>query len=98
MLNIVKYILTNIYLDKILTMKKLLIILAISFFGQIFGQKKAHLYLDSFDKNEIPEISALRSFLTFGAYQKIINLVINLKGLFSCKNLICIHAKLGDFV
>lgn len=37
-------------------MKKLLIILAISFFGQIFGQKKAYLYLDSFDKNEIPEI------------------------------------------
>jgi hypothetical protein len=41
---------------KIVTIKKLIIIVAISFFGQIIVQKKEHLYLDSFDKNEIPEI------------------------------------------
>lgn len=37
-------------------MKKLFIILTLSAFCQIFGQKKGDLYLDRFDKNEIPEI------------------------------------------
>lgn len=43
-------------MDKILTMKKLFIILTLSVFGQIYCQKKERLYLDSFDKNEVPEI------------------------------------------
>lgn len=37
-------------------MKKLIVILLISVFGQILGQTKTPLYLDSFDKNEIPSI------------------------------------------
>lgn len=37
-------------------MKKLIVILLLSVFGQIFSQTKTPLYLDSFDKNEIPSI------------------------------------------
>ena len=37
-------------------MKKLIVILLLSVFGQIFSQTKTPLSLDSFDKNEIPSI------------------------------------------